>query len=122
MQRGQRQHGQCSIFVRQLAGIRSLEVLDSVHSRRYFMNFQDINRRTFLARSGLNGALLLYQRYLHEMLCHHRLLQQQTSLGAINPLHHKPRAKSVIFLCLAEVRVISKRLTTNQFWLNKMVN
>ena len=64
------------------------------------MNFQDIHRRTFLARRVWNGAAALSTLFGRDA-CHHRLLQQQTSLGAINPLHHKPRAKSVIFLCLA---------------------
>ena len=66
------------------------------------MNFQDIHRRTFLARSGLNvGAAALSTLFARDALSSPTALQQPASLGAINPLHHEPRAKSVIFLCLA---------------------
>ena len=55
-----------------------------------------IHRRTFLARSGLSlgGAALggLLTRDLPAVA---------PALGTIQPIHHPPRAKSVIFLCLA---------------------
>ncbi len=56
-----------------------------------------IQRRTFLSRSGLSigGAAL------SSMLARDLLAAAPTSRGAISPLHHPAKAKSVIFLCLA---------------------
>ena len=54
------------------------------------MNFHDIHRRTFLARSGLNvGAAALSTLFARDALSSPTALQQQASLGAINPLHHQ---------------------------------
>ena len=55
-----------------------------------------IHRRTFLARTGLSlgGAAL------GGLLCRDGLAAAAAS-GVIQPLHHPPRAKAVIFLCLA---------------------
>ncbi len=55
-----------------------------------------LHRRTFLTRSGLSlggaarGGLLVRDG-----------LAAAAAAGAIQPLHHPPRAKAVIFLCLA---------------------
>ena len=61
-------------------------------------------RRTFLARSGLNlgGAALsgLLARDAVAAVASGPA-SAGASGGAINPLHHAPRAKAVIFLCLA---------------------
>ncbi|MFM8290623.1 MAG: DUF1501 domain-containing protein, partial [Planctomycetia bacterium] len=56
-----------------------------------------IHRRTFLARSGLSlgGAAL------GGLLARDGLAAAVTASGAVQPLHHPPRAKAVIFLCLA---------------------
>jgi hypothetical protein len=55
-----------------------------------------VHRRTFLARSGLSlgGAAL-------GSLLARDAAASATARGAIHPLHHPPRAKAVIFLCLA---------------------
>ena len=67
------------------------------------MQFEShIHRRTFLARSGLNlGAAALSGLLARDALAAPSVLHQQASLGAIQTLHHPPRAKAVIFLCLA---------------------
>jgi len=58
-----------------------------------------LHRRTFLARSGLSlgGAAL------GSLLARDGLAAANTAAGrgAVWPLHHPPKAKSVIFLCLA---------------------
>ena len=67
-----------------------------------------IQRRTFLARAGLSlgGAALsslLARDGLAATLSSSpgRTDAAGRSRGAVYPLHHPPRAKSVIFLCLA---------------------
>jgi len=67
------------------------------------MQFQsDIHRRTFLARSGLNiGAAALTSLLASDAVAAPGGLQQQSGVGKMEVLHHPPRAKAVIFLCLA---------------------
>ncbi len=64
-----------------------------------------IHRRTFLARSGLSlgGAALgtLLSRDLAAAPVGGISAALATGGGAVWPLHHPPKAKSVIFLCLA---------------------
>ena len=63
-----------------------------------------IKRRTFLARSGLNlGGAALAGLLARDALATATAVGPTAgrSSGAINPLHHAPRAKAVIFLCLA---------------------
>ena len=55
-----------------------------------------LHRRTFLARSGLSlGAAALGTLIARDAVA------SVSARGAIHPLHHPPRAKAVIFLCLA---------------------
>ena len=67
------------------------------------MQFQsDIHRRTFLARSGLNiGAAALTSLLAGDAVAAPGGLQQQAGVGRMKILHHPPRTKAVIFLCLA---------------------
>jgi len=59
-----------------------------------------IHRRTFLARSGLNlGGAALGSLLARDALA--ALPHAGAARGVISPLHHPPRAKAVIFLCLA---------------------
>jgi hypothetical protein len=67
-----------------------------------------IHRRTFLARSGLSiGGAALGSLLARDGLAATvsgpagRAASGDRYLGAIHPLHHPPRAKAVIFLCLA---------------------
>jgi hypothetical protein len=67
-----------------------------------------VHRRTFLARSGLSlgGAALgsLLARDALSAAASVGAARQSSGLGyagAVHPLHHPPRAKAVIFLCLA---------------------
>ena len=67
-----------------------------------------INRRTFLARSGLSlGGAALSGLLARDGLSAAISAAARTGgtanryLGAVSPLHHPPKAKSVIFLCLA---------------------
>jgi hypothetical protein len=67
-----------------------------------------IHRRTFLARSGLSlGGAALSGLLARDGLAAAISAAARTGgaadryLGAVSPLHHPPRAKSVIFLCLA---------------------
>jgi hypothetical protein len=62
-----------------------------------------IHRRTFLARSGLSlgGASLATLLARDGLATTPPAGPGPTARGAIWPLHHPPRAKSVIFLCLA---------------------
>jgi hypothetical protein len=69
---------------------------------------QTIHRRTFLGHSGLSlGTAALSGLLARDGLAAtisapaDRLLARDRFAGAISPLHHPPRAKSVIFLCLA---------------------
>jgi hypothetical protein len=55
-----------------------------------------IQRRTFLARSGLSlGGAALGSLLARDGLA------AAVAAGALQPLHHPPKAKAVIFLCLA---------------------
>ena len=67
------------------------------------MQFQsDIHRRTFLARSGLNiGAAALTSLLAGDAVAAPGGLQQQQAFERMKILHHPPRTKAVIFLCLA---------------------
>jgi hypothetical protein len=67
------------------------------------MQFQsDIHRRTFLARSGLNiGGAALTSLLAGDAVAAPGGLQQQAGVGRMKILHHPPRTKAVIFLCLA---------------------
>lgn len=58
-----------------------------------------LHRRTFLARSGLS----LGRAALGTLLARDGLAAAKAAVGrgAVWPLHHPPKAKSVIFLCLA---------------------
>jgi len=67
-----------------------------------------IQRRTFLTRSGLSlGGAALSGLLARDGLAAARSPSPASSVlagrypGAVYPLHHPPRAKSVIFLCLA---------------------
>ena len=67
-----------------------------------------IHRRTFLARSGLSlGGAALSGLLARDGLAATiaapagRDVSGDRYLGAIHPLHHPPKAKAVIFLCLA---------------------
>jgi hypothetical protein len=63
-----------------------------------------IHRRTFLGRSGLNlGGAALSSLLAPEVLAAGAMDRPTAGVsdGVINPLHHSPRAKAVIFLCLA---------------------
>jgi len=69
---------------------------------------QTIHRRTFLSHSGLSlGTAALSGLLARDGLAAtisapaDRPLAGDRFAGAISPLHHPPRAKSVIFLCLA---------------------
>jgi hypothetical protein len=69
---------------------------------------QTIHRRTFLGHSGLSlGTAALSGLLARDGLAAtisasaDRPLAGDRFAGAISPLHHPPRAKSVIFLCLA---------------------
>ena len=89
------------------------------------MNFQDIHRRTFLARSGLNvGAAALSTLFARDALSSPTALLCNSRQALERSIHFTiSHGRSQSFFCVwLEVRVISKRLTTNQFWLNKMVN
>jgi hypothetical protein len=58
-----------------------------------------LHRRTFLARSGLSlGGAALGTLLARDGLA---AAQAAGGRGAVWPLHHPPKAKSVIFLCLA---------------------
>ena len=55
-----------------------------------------IHRRTFLTRSGLSlGGAALGGLLARDGLA------AAVAAGALQPLHHPPKAKAVIFLCLA---------------------
>ncbi len=63
-----------------------------------------IQRRTFLARAGLNlGGAALSGLLARDTVAASvaRSAQVGRSQGVIDPLHHPPKAKAVIFLCLA---------------------
>ena len=70
--------------------------------------FTSIHRRTFLARSGLSlGGAALSGLLARDGLAAAIAAQSRAGgaadryPGAIHPLHHPPKAKAVIFLCLA---------------------
>ena len=63
-----------------------------------------LHRRMFLARSGLSlGGAALSTLLARDSLAAAiaPVGQAARETGAVWPLHHPPRAKSVIFLCLA---------------------
>jgi hypothetical protein len=67
------------------------------------LDVNPLHRRTFLARSGLSlgGAALGTLLARDGLAAAGRAASQVSGRGAVWPLHHPPRAKSVIFLCLA---------------------
>ena len=66
-------------------------------------DFTSLHRRTFLARSGLSlgGAALGGLLARDGLAATAAAATAGRYPGAVHPLHHPPRAKSVIFLCLA---------------------
>jgi hypothetical protein len=66
-------------------------------------DFTSLHRRTFLARSGLSlgGAALTGLLARDGLAATAAAATAGRYPGAVHPLHHPPRAKSVIFLCLA---------------------
>ena len=67
---------------------------------------EDVCRRTFLSRAGVGlGACALSGLLARDGLAaalegNARRLPERFA-GAVDPLHHVPRAKAVIFLCMA---------------------
>jgi hypothetical protein len=65
-------------------------------------DLNQLHRRTFLARSGLSlGGAALGTLLARDGLAAVSRGRPASGTGAVWPLHHPPRAKSVIFLCLA---------------------